>query len=535
MAQDIEFAAIPNTQPIAYPSTLALVLGEVARSSPTPKALREFLRMRNLFDKAGFPALMAFLDVQVGGEKVTLGPVGRRLFEADEEPEVRRRLAERLVERNPLLAKYCLEAMDTEHGGRLHSTNELYRMVTSYVYPGRKPTLPSFRAWVDWAVAAGVLKLVGIRWAIGDQGREVLPRLRAMDVEEFLEEEASGATGEAEAPAPEAEAGPAVAPAPEEPAPEEPTPAVATPVGEPPAPVPQVPVEAAAPVGAEPPPAPRSRPAPTRVVGPPSPSPADRAVFRPTPPGPEDLDAARDALCAWYEGYPGRRPLAAAEAGLDPAGKAPALWHEAAFAALVRARGVPAADIRAVLSAFREAAVLPALARGRVPVDALRGLMVRDPRPEVVAACEAVVHLPRMFEPLDDLGPTLKAEDPREVLWGLWRRLYEPVAPLAPFVFARFLWEGGRLRKTAAEAAFVPWFRVRENAFRIGFCDRLYAPGFGDLVEAAVTLGARFGAPLFEGPLDQVHEGFGCAFSCPRAPVCPLPACREKGEVAPGA
>ncbi len=65
MAQEIEFAAIPNTQPIAYPSAIALILGEVARSSPTPKALREFLRMRNLFDKAGFGPLMAFLDVQV--------------------------------------------------------------------------------------------------------------------------------------------------------------------------------------------------------------------------------------------------------------------------------------------------------------------------------------------------------------------------------------------------------------------------------------------------------------------------------------
>ncbi len=530
MAQDIEFAAIPNTQPIAYPSTLAVILGEVARSSPTPKALREFLRMRNLFDKAGFASLMAFLDVRVEGDKVALGPFGRRLFEADEEPEVRRRLAERLVERNPLLAKYCLEAMDTEHGGRLHSTNELYRMVTSYVYPGRKPTLPAFRAWVEWAVAAAVLKLVGIRWAIGDNGREVLPRLRAIDVEEFLEEEASGATDEAEVAGPEAEPEPAVAAAPEEPAP-----AAVTPVAEPARAAPQVPVEAPAPVVTEPPPAPRSRPTPVRVVAPPSPSPADRAVFRPVPPGPEDLDAARDALGAWYEGYPGRRPLAMADVGLDPSSKAPALWHEAAFAALLRARGVPPADIRAVLSAFREAAVLPALARGRVPVDALRALMVREPRPEVVSACEAVVHLPRMFEPLDDLGPTLKAEDAREVLWGLWRRLYEPVAPLAPFVFARFLWEGGRLRKTAAEAAFVPWFWVRENAFRIGFCDRVYAGGFGDLVEAAMTLGVRFGAPLFEGPLDQVHEGFGCAFRCPRAPVCPLPACREKGEVAPGA
>ncbi len=528
MAQDIEFAAIPNTQPIAYPATLALVLGEVARSSPTPKALREFLRMRNLFDKAGFPLLTAFLDVRMEGEKATLGPFGRRLVETDEEPEVRRRLAERLVERNPLLAKYCLEAMDTEHGGRLHSTNELYRMITSYVYPGKKPTLPSFRAWVEWAVAAGILKLVGIRWAIGDNGREVLPRLRALDVEEFLEEEASGTTEPASMP----EVEPVESPALEGPAHEEPAPA--EPAREPPG-TEVPPAEVAPLVLKDTAPVSRPRPTPARVVAPPLPSPADRGLFRPVAPGPEDLEAVRDALCAWYEGFSGRRPLSAAEVGLDPAGKAPALWPEAAYAALLWARGIPPADIRAVVAAFREAAVLPALARGRVPLDALRALMGREPRPEVVAACEAVVHLPRMFEPLDDLASTLKAEDAREVLWGLWRRLYEPVAPLAPFVFARFLWEGGRLRKSATEAAFVPWFRVRENAFRIGFCDRLYASGFGDLVEAAVTLGARFGAPVFEGPLLQVAEGFGCEFRCRRAGVCPLPACREKGEVAAGA
>lgn len=528
MAQEVSFAVFPNTQPIAVPSTLALVLGEAARSSPTPKALREFLRMRNLFDKAGFDTLMAFLDIRVGGDKVTLGPFGRRLYETDEEPEVRRRLAERLIERNPLLAKYCLEAMDTEHGGRLHSTNELYRMITSYVYPGKKPTLPSFRAWVDWAVAAGVLKLVGIRWAIGDNGREALPRLRAVDVEEFLAEEAAGADEEAQGPEADEAAEPESAVSRVEAAP------VAA--SEAPVEAPSAPPPAETPVAPMPePPPPRTRPAPARVVGPAVPSPVDRAVFRPATPGPEDLDAARDALCAWYEGFPGRRALGMAEVGLDVGGKAAALWHEAAFAALLWARGIPPQVIRAVLQAFREAAVLPALARGRVPLDALRALMVRDPRPEVVAACEAVVHMPRMFEPLDDLGTTLKAEDAREVLWGLWRRLYEPVAPLAPFVFARFLWEGGRLRKTAAEAAFVPWFRVRENAFRIGLADRLYADGFGDLVDFAVTLAARFGPPAFEGPLAQVHEGFGCAFACPRASVCPLPACREKGEVARGA
>jgi len=540
MAQQIEFAAIPNTQPIAYPTTIALILGEVHRSNPTPKAFREFLRMRNLFDKAGFAALMALLDVQVGAEKVGLGPFARRLFETDDEPAVRKLLAERLVSENPLLAKYCIEAMDTDHGGRLHSTNELYRMVTSYVYPGKKPTLPSFRAWVDWAVASQLFKLVGIRWAIGEVGREFLPRLRAMDVDEFLEEEAAGAAG-GEPEAPEAE-GPETA---EEPA-EETVQVPAEPTAQP-EPKPEVPVARETPVEpapmsavrpAEEPAATREAPrpararvAPVRVVVPPS---AERGWFRPAPITAEALDQLRDALIAWHEGYPGRRPAGLAAVGLEVGTKAPIFWHEAAFAALLCARGLPAETVRVILQAFREATVLPAVARGKVPLDALRALMGKFPGPEVVSACEMVIHLPRVFEALDDLTATLSSEDAREVLWGLWRRLYEPVAPLAPFLFARFLWEGGRLRKAAFEAAFIPWFRVRENAFRLGFLDRMYAEGFADLIEAAVTLATRFGEPSFEAPLAEVHEAFGCAFRCARAATCALPACREKAEVAQG-
>jgi hypothetical protein len=117
------------------------------------------------------------------------------------------------------------------------------------------------------------------------------------------------------------------------------------------------------------------------------------------------------------------------------------------------------------------------------------------------------------------------------LLWGLWRRLYEPVSPLAPFLLARFLNEAGMLPETAATAGFVPTFTVRENAFRIGFLDRLHAASFAELVEASATLAAHFGPPAFEGPLAQVHEGYGCGFRCGRTAVCPL-ACREKGEVA---
>ena len=60
-----------------------------------------------------------------------------------------------------------LEALDVEQGGRLHSTHELHRMLTSYVYPGKHISLVDFQEWLVWAEAAGAIRFVGIRWGLG--------------------------------------------------------------------------------------------------------------------------------------------------------------------------------------------------------------------------------------------------------------------------------------------------------------------------------------------------------------------------------
>ena len=65
---------------------------------------------------------------------------------ATTDDEVQELLFHRLRDENILLLKYVLEALDVEGGGRLHSVHELYRMITSYVYPGEYITLPSFQA-----------------------------------------------------------------------------------------------------------------------------------------------------------------------------------------------------------------------------------------------------------------------------------------------------------------------------------------------------------------------------------------------------
>jgi hypothetical protein len=497
MAQRVRFAAIPNTQPIGYAQAIQLVLGEVRRTRPGMKELREFMRLRNLFDKEGLPALLEILDVS--GDPVAPGPVADRMLEAGDEPALREVLSARLVDLNPLLAKYCLEALDTEKGGRLHSTNELYRMVTSYVFPGDKPTLPAFKAWVDWAAAAGLIKVVGIRWALGERGVQALPGLRAIDAEEFLESERESAADAASAtaePATAGDAGPSV------PVPDSPPPVV--------------------------PPPTRVAPAPRR---PPAPSPAERLAPRRVPVDAGSLAADRDAILAWHAAYPGRRSLALASLGIDPGRKAPGTLVECAFAALLLARGLAAESARACLDSLKASGVLAAAARGKLPLDAIGPLVARAGDADLVTACECCIHLQRLASGTSDPADLFRADDPRELAWGLWRRLYEPFAPLAPFLLARFAIETGHVPERFAAAAFVPTFAVRENAFRIGFADALHAASFAELLDAGAGLSRWFGAPVFEAPLSQVHEGYGCSFRCGRVATCPL-ACREKSEIA---
>ncbi len=519
MAQRIAFATLPNTPPIGWHAALVPMLAEIDRSKPGTKALREWMRLRSLFDKEGFETLAAFLDVHPG-EPVTLGPVARALLDADDEPAARKVLGDRLIRENLLLAKYCLEALDAEKGGRLHSTNELYRMVTSYVYPGDKPTLNAFKAWVDWAVSAGLLKMVGIRWALGDAGREVLPRLRAIDTEEFLEDErgVAGEGGAGEAP-PEAGGGPSRAAEAGAEATEAPGEAPAT--------------AASGPAGGEEPQAPADEPvvAKTAPVPPRPPAPAKAvpvsAPSRPAVPA-TGLSGTRDVLKEWHARWPHRAPPMAEGASLADG---PEGLFEAAVLALWIGRGMRPVEAVRVLGVLRRNGLLAEAGLGTLTLQGLAGL-AGDSDPAVAEALEVAAFLPRLHAATRE-RTLLHAAGPGELLDRLHQRLYAPRAPMAAFVLARLLWEAGRLPEALAAAAFVPTWEARENAFRIGFLDRLHAASFADLRDASLALAAGFGPPDFEGPLARVHEVYGCAFRCGRARECPL-ACRERAEVTAG-
>ncbi len=217
MVQRIEYAGFPEVREQEMIPFVNKLFGHIQRTAPSSKDLREWLREQSAWDKEAVPVALEFVDVQTKGSKVSLGKWATQMFAIDDAEGQKSHLYKRLYDENTLLCKYVLEALDSEGGGRLHSTHELHRMLTSYVYPGKHLRLTDFQAWIKWAVASGRIKLIGIRWGLTDLGKEAVPRLRGVDVDEFLEDEAAvAAAGDGDDG--EGDAAPVAAPTPAAPA-----------------------------------------------------------------------------------------------------------------------------------------------------------------------------------------------------------------------------------------------------------------------------------------------------------------------------
>ncbi|MCC6621189.1 MAG: hypothetical protein IT385_08040 [Deltaproteobacteria bacterium] len=241
--QRVNFEPIPGTRFDQYTFKLRLVLGFITQPGGNKfKGFRDFMRKQNLWDKDKSEALFSLVEITWDKKDVTLGKTAKKLANAHSDVDFQSVLFERLKEVNLLLVKYVMEALDVQQGGRLHSVHELYRMITSYVYPGTYINLTSFQAWIDWMAATGFIKLVGIRWALSEKGQKVVTELRSMDVDEILEDMADDGEGESsdegddddedededdEAPAPAPKKSAAAAPAPAPKAAATPTPKAA--------------------------------------------------------------------------------------------------------------------------------------------------------------------------------------------------------------------------------------------------------------------------------------------------------------------
>jgi hypothetical protein len=213
MTQRIDFESLPNTRPEQVVGKLheALSIGG-GPDGVAFKAYRAHLRELGLWDKNRASTMMSLVDVSWDRTQVSFGPLAREILGMPDEDTIGSAVFGRLRTANILLVKYVFDALDVDGGGRLHSDHELYRMITSYVYPGEYITLPSFQAWIHWMSGAGYLKIVGIRWALTQRALEVLPEIRNMDVEEILEDLAEEAAKEESSPAAAAPEAPVAAP-----------------------------------------------------------------------------------------------------------------------------------------------------------------------------------------------------------------------------------------------------------------------------------------------------------------------------------
>ncbi len=188
MVQRVEYAVFPGAREENLVATVNKVIGHVRRSQLSKRDFREWLKDESIWDKTLMPKIARLIDLREG-KIVRLGAWAETFFAAETEEDSQTLLFKRLVDENTLLVKYVMEALDMEGGGRLHSTHELHRMISSYVYPGTPIGLVDFQAWIKWMVASGRIKLIGIRWGLTPVGKELVPRLRMIETEEFLEEE----------------------------------------------------------------------------------------------------------------------------------------------------------------------------------------------------------------------------------------------------------------------------------------------------------------------------------------------------------
>ena len=186
MPETIRFPFLPNIQPGELCSTVKKIAQHLQVETPDFRNLRKTLRTWKIWDKEKTPSFLEFIRVNTSEDTIEPGPFLTYFLEI---PDVRQQntiVFQYLNDLNPLLVKAIFEALDTEKDGRIQSTNELYRLITSYVYPGEHLGLPDFQNWVAWMQAAEVLRTIGLRWGLGPVGTAFLEEIRQIDMEELL-------------------------------------------------------------------------------------------------------------------------------------------------------------------------------------------------------------------------------------------------------------------------------------------------------------------------------------------------------------
>jgi hypothetical protein len=576
MAQRLDYVPIPNTTDKMYLTAINKVVGHVARTPCTFKELREWLRDNQLWDKETSETALSLMGVQVKPE-VGLLPLGAAMLATDDDAEQKKRLFLSLRDQNLLLTKAVLEALDVPSGGRLHSTYELHRMLTSYVYPGKHIGLPEFQAWVKWMQACDGIRLIGIRWGLGDVGKAHIDWLKSRDYDEILEDEEeegdearpavvrpAGGVAPQSPPIVAAPAPVAVKPAPRPAPPDEPEepeededldlPPEAAPVDEavlarylddfPEAadPAPRrrgAPATPAAPhlaaVPAPTPPTPRA-PAPLAHVPAPRAAAPGRVRLVHAPVDAEALERTARWIEEWWAPWPDKRELHLADLGVDAdvlRSDPGLLLVTACTAAIAAVELQEAPHVAAWLDKLRSHRAIEriwvgdeGLAQVLADVDFFAGDRAGARLSELLVHALGFAHRVRSAPELPGRLAALGTSADRarvlaaEVMGGNF--------DLAPIWVAVELERAGVWPASESGRLAVPTWGARENAYRLGYIDALYADGLSALLDAGAAIGRFFGtATGGAAALENLPDHLGCAFRCGRVESCPL-ACREK-------
>ena len=207
--QVVKFPSLGSVEGPEYINTAIQIFQKIKREELNDRALKRWMRGQGTFDKESFDFLKDMLDLRITEEgAVSLGGFAQGMLDAADVAKRQTLLFERIAGRNEILVKYVFDALQE----RLYSTSELYRMLTSYVYPGKAIDLPDFNLWLKWMESTGRVRVLGIRWATGKRFEESLGYVKSIDVDEILEEEAEEALAPPSPPSPAPAAPPAKAP-----------------------------------------------------------------------------------------------------------------------------------------------------------------------------------------------------------------------------------------------------------------------------------------------------------------------------------
>lgn len=500
MPQVVDFPPIGQDQRGAL-AALVRVCKDAPAKEPF-KELRSRLRAAKLWDRERPAVMLRFLGV--GGATITPSPFMQAVGAATTDDDTALAIMDRVWHLNALLGKTIIDLV----AQRAYGKDEIYKVLDSAAYRGVVPSRPGLEAWLQIAIATGVLKTIGIAVAAGPRMERYAQLAAGIDIDEFLEEDK---------PEPE----PVIPSAPDDDAAAAPTAEVAAGTDT------SIPVTAAAPAGS-PLPAPLRHLSIDGVLPP-------RGRERATPTSRFSAGFSDDVLAEttkklaawWSDANVTAQTYQPADFGLDPEqwveNADEVLYRIAVAAALAFRLDRDRAGVIAAYSALDSAGVLADLYQGTVPenlpaqVDA-RALMLAS------LAARRCAEVPELAASLDGRGSAAEAFASLDAALGrgLFRtELFWILDMLARLGVIRYADLG--------DFTVTPHRIVRDTLFRFGFLASPYASDAASLAAAAKA--ARHAVP--SGPADEVLALFslaaGCSYDCAHRKTCDFP-CRERLE-----